>query len=60
MWVSAVQGPGRQWVLGQIKHIPGNSFGELVLFIGGERGIYAHGEVGRVSGERFVWPCTIG
>lgn len=26
----------------------------------GEGGIYAPGEIGKVPGARFVWPCTTG
>lgn len=34
-----------------------NWFGLLMVWGGG---IYAHEELGRVSGARFMWPCTIG
>lgn len=38
-----------------------NSFGELACLLGwGEKGIYAPGEVAKVSAARSVWPYTIG
>jgi hypothetical protein len=47
---------------GRAKSTHGNSFRELVhlLGVGREKGIYAHREVGRAYGARFVWLSTIG
>lgn len=44
----------------QAMNTPENSFRELVHLLGaGEGGIYAPDKVARVSGPRYVWPCTI-
>lgn len=44
----------------QAINIPRNCLGELFVYWGLERGVYTPREVVRVSGERFVWPCTAG
>jgi hypothetical protein len=39
---------------------PGNSFRELVPLLGNRKEYLCPVEVARVSGTRFVWPCTNG